>query len=439
MNRKRIENSLKDAVNCAPQLPVEELFTMPYIKMTEHDYITKQIETKKNSNIRQFTTAVACSLLLLVLTIGWYIQNRMPDSIITLDVNPSIEIITNHKDNVISVNALNEDAREIIGDNFSAKTLEDTVELLVSSLVEHNFISTGKNTVLLTVMNNNNKKADEIMTRMGTVINDSLTERNIMPVILSQIIDEEADRAELAKTYHVSEGKMELILDMISDHNELSIDTLVNLSMEELLKLARHYHMDLSKYLSLYNNAIIPAQEDAGDTQKDADKNILEDSKETDQNDSGLNEDNPSEATEDSEANDDLKEDNLDEEDKDYDLFEEKPDEDVREQMDKELDDNDKNSDDDDRDNDDRDNDNPDEDNANDGLIDDSDEDNQDIDKHQGEGDREEDSEAEPDDENAEEEKEIYDNGEGDEEDRVIYGDGEDAEEDTEDSLEDND
>lgn len=63
--------------------------------------------------------ACAAAIAVLLLAAGvwggmYYANNVQVDSIISLDVNPSLEITTNKKDTVLEVKAVNADARAVL-------------------------------------------------------------------------------------------------------------------------------------------------------------------------------------------------------------------------------------------------------------------------------------------------------------------------------------
>lgn len=254
MNRTGIEKALKNAVNSAPELSFEQLAQMPFIRMQEDDYITRQTVVRKTNRIWRYTMATACCLVLMFLISGWYMQNVVA-SIITLDVNPSIEIAVNHKDRVLSVRALNEDASVIIGNSkYKGRSVSDVVPLLMNSLVEHQYINKDKNAILLTVTGDNSKKADVVKDKVNTVIHSSLKAMNVAPTVLSQSLTKEKERTKLAKQYGISEGKLSLIQDIITKDSMYSIKDLADKQIEELLNLANANSTDLSKYLKPEEN-----------------------------------------------------------------------------------------------------------------------------------------------------------------------------------------
>ena len=63
------------------------------------------------------------------------------DSIITLDVNPSLNIIVDAADKVIEVQPLNDDARTVIGDmDFAGSDLDVTVNALIGSMLMNGYL-----------------------------------------------------------------------------------------------------------------------------------------------------------------------------------------------------------------------------------------------------------------------------------------------------------
>ncbi|HWT27813.1 MAG TPA: hypothetical protein VN131_07725 [Mobilitalea sp.] len=250
MKNRQIEKALDRAVNDAPLLSFEKLVEMPYVTMTEHDYITKQEVRKAPVRIGQLSLAAACCLLIIISVSGWFIQNRVQDSTIYLDVNPSIEITTNRKDMVLSVKALNRDAESIVGGiDYKDENLTQTVNMVLDSLVNSNYLNPDKNTILLSIKNRNTEKADSIMNNVDNTIHKSLSAQNINPTILKQVIKSQKDSTALARKYHVSEGKIKLIQAIITKNGRYTIGELAHVSVENLVKLAKENAVDLSSFL----------------------------------------------------------------------------------------------------------------------------------------------------------------------------------------------
>jgi hypothetical protein len=252
MKNRQIEKALQNAVNGAPSIPFAEIAAMPFVRMPEHDAITEQRERKTKVQIKQFVLAAACCLLVLVSMSGWLLQNRMTDSVITLDVNPSIKISMNQRDKVIGLKSLNNDAKEIVRTiDFEGMSIQELVQTLVFAMVEHNYLAPDKNTILLTVSNRKTGKADRILADLDDIVRDSLRSKNIAPTILKQAISKEKKLSELADKYHISEGRMRLIQGIISSSGEFTMDQLVTMNLEQLYRIAKEYNIDLSRFITI--------------------------------------------------------------------------------------------------------------------------------------------------------------------------------------------
>lgn len=246
MNNKAIENSLERALKETPSLNFNDIINTPYVKMREHDFITRQTEPKATNHIRHFAPVFVCCAVLLMCFTGWFVQYRLPDSLITLDVNPSIAIITNKQDHILAVKALNEDARKVldqINDDYS--NLDFIVASIINTIINQGYLINNENVVMISVENNNAEKAEILVSSIKQVIQDSALSQNISPQILQQIVSKDKEQAALAKQYSVSAGKLKLIMEINAALPNYSLNTLASMSMEELLHLALDNDIDL--------------------------------------------------------------------------------------------------------------------------------------------------------------------------------------------------
>jgi len=251
MNTIDIEKSIRNGIGQAPLLDFAKLAATPVVKMTEHDYITRQQTSAKRRPryFRQLSSAVACCAIAVVCYSGWYIQFRAPDSTVALDVNPSIEIVTNRHNQVLSVRALNDDARKIVADlNFDQADLDESVDALVSSMIDQGYLNADRNVVLVSVANKDADKADDLAVAVEHSIKDSASSQDIEPTVLRQTLTETDDEtAALADQYSVSTGKIKLVQEIAASDENLTVDALASKSVTELLQISIEKSVDLNK------------------------------------------------------------------------------------------------------------------------------------------------------------------------------------------------
>jgi hypothetical protein len=250
MNNSAIEKSLARAMNEAPSPDFDNIAYAPITKMTEHDYITRQLESRVRSYYKQYVAIVSfCAVLLLVIT-GWFFQYRMTDSVITLDVNPSIKIVTNRKEKVLSVSALNADAQKVL-DNLdeSSSNLNNSVASIVTSIIQEGYMKDDKNVIMISVENKNSDKAVALVASLRQIVKDSALSQNITPLILKQTFQKDKDENALAEKYHISVGKLRLLQQITGSNKTYSIDKLTSMSMEELIAISKKSKVDLQKII----------------------------------------------------------------------------------------------------------------------------------------------------------------------------------------------
>jgi len=106
----------------------------------------------------------------------------------TMDVNPSIEILSNRLNTVVAVNPLNEDAEQLLKNyKLEKKPLEEVVSELVDLMVLTGYISGGKdNLIKITV---NDPKADQkLVGKVNQVIAAYLENKQIEATIFNQAV-----------------------------------------------------------------------------------------------------------------------------------------------------------------------------------------------------------------------------------------------------------
>lgn len=170
---------------------------------------------------------IIAALLVVAGFIGLIIYNNRTVSTITLDINPSIEINLNKSNKVKSVIALNEDAKDVISKNIKGKSLNDTLNILASNIVEKGYTEDGMVTILLYSKGSvdNNDIQDILRNSFGS----QNTATNI--IVIDNISKEDI---KLAEKYHISVAKAAYVNSIIKENDNLSIDYLINESIRGL-------------------------------------------------------------------------------------------------------------------------------------------------------------------------------------------------------------
>ena len=168
-----------------------------------------------------------------------------PSGYVALDLNPSIEIRTNRLDQVVSVKAVNDDAKELLkGYKLTDHDLEDVLEDMVDLLEDGGYFhNKDKNDILVTVKDG--KAADDTVKRVNAFLEDYMERCQLDTRILDQKIDFDEEIRKAAEKYHVSEGKMALIERLLDGDRTLTAGELAGMRISSLLLYAKEHNISL--------------------------------------------------------------------------------------------------------------------------------------------------------------------------------------------------
>lgn len=184
------------------------------------------------------TLAAACFCMIAVAGGTYTYRNGKVDSVIEIDVNPSVELSVNRKNRVLSAVPLNEDAAEIMAEmDLKGVNLNVAVNAVIGAMVTHGYLDDLDNAILVTVSNDSVSKAASLRSAVVTDIQTSLEENQVEAVVYDQQAVVEEDVKQLADEYGISYGKAYFLKELISQNPSLTMEDmekLAPLTMEEI-------------------------------------------------------------------------------------------------------------------------------------------------------------------------------------------------------------
>ena len=200
--------------------------------------------TKKTTKKRWTTLAAACLALVLLGGGGiFYQQAHAVASVVSLDVNPSIELKVSRSEKVLVCTPLNEDAKAILanmggGADLKGAKLDVAVNAIVGSLVRNGYLSSISSAIMISVEDNDTARAEKLQRELTSTVDGVLQTSEAKASVLTQTLTQDAGLAQQARENSISTGKAALVNRVLALNPALKFDALAKLSVEELKDLA---------------------------------------------------------------------------------------------------------------------------------------------------------------------------------------------------------
>ena len=167
-------------------------------------------------------------------------STNISNAYITIDINPSIEIITGDDGLVAQVNALNDDAALLLLEtNFVGKTVEEVVEAIINLATDMGYIdiAADENAIIITTETENEddklKLEKKIQERIQKVAKAKAFKMQVIKGN-TQVTDEFKARAE---ELGVSIGKLRIVDLALQFDETLTIDVAATMSVKDLNRI----------------------------------------------------------------------------------------------------------------------------------------------------------------------------------------------------------
>ena len=200
--------------------------------------------TRKTTKRRWTALAAACLALALLCGGGvFYQQAHAVASVVSLDVNPSIELKVSKNEKVLACTPLNEDAKAILADmgdgaDLRGAKLDVAVNAIVGSLVRNGYLNSISSAIMISVEDNDTARAEKLQRELTSTVGGVLQTSEARASVLTQTLTQDAGLEQQARENSISTGKAALVNRVLALNSALKFDALAKLSVEELKDLA---------------------------------------------------------------------------------------------------------------------------------------------------------------------------------------------------------
>lgn len=237
MTDQELEARLARAVNQAAPHDLEAILSQCEPHCEEHSGSRegKDIPMTKTKTTRPFPWRALIAACLALAVIGggtgiFYQQANAVTSVISIDVNPSIELRVNKDEKVLSCTPLNEEAHIALAEMNDGRDLEGAklnvaVNAVVGALVRHGYLDGLSSAILVSVEDRDQTRAERMEEELRSAISSILEVEAPNATILSQTVTQDAgynsynsytynshhDDDHHDDDHHISSGKAALV------------------------------------------------------------------------------------------------------------------------------------------------------------------------------------------------------------------------------------
>lgn len=240
MNRREIKQRINRAVRQITPNVYDDVATVPVRKMAAHDHITRQeLPGERSRSVRMFGFAPAfASLAVLFIAIFAWWQFLRIDSVVAVDVNPSIELKLNRLSHVVAVQAYNPEAQSLVeAVPWRFSPVEDVIQRLLGAMKQQGYLQSENSFLMLSYQQDNQSRAEALSRRLNKAVLRLKLQSPEMVYIQRVEIKEIAG---LADDYDVSRGVMQLILKAQIMNPQYSVELLSELDLQTLYWLSEN-------------------------------------------------------------------------------------------------------------------------------------------------------------------------------------------------------
>jgi len=254
MKQENIEKELQEAVQ---NLIPNDLFTRITAELDSKEegakmekVLVSRIENKRTSLGLKTVMQLAAACVALVLLVGgifYYRGNLMVDSLVDLDVNPGIELLTNQKNRVLEAYATNGDGDKVLsGMDLHNVDLQVALNAIVGSMVQQGYMTKDTKGVLVTVQNKDQKKADNLRKLVVKEMEIALSTEDMNAAVFHQVISSQNNNASaFARKNNISLGKAVFVLNLANKARSLDAKELAKMKISEIAKLVADKNIDI--------------------------------------------------------------------------------------------------------------------------------------------------------------------------------------------------
>lgn len=191
-------------------------------------------ETKPAHRTHLLLVTAACFLFFVLFAGTSFHLYYSQTELVSIDINPALEIGFNRFQRVISIQARNSEGEEIINEiDLINKTPEEAVSLLFSAPSLQEYLPKTQG-VIFTVFSTSEKREKELLTSIQTITETELSKHHLSASVECHSVNKEL--VDSAHIYGVTAGKYLYLEELLNTDPKIDIEHFCNQSIGKIKK-----------------------------------------------------------------------------------------------------------------------------------------------------------------------------------------------------------
>lgn len=235
MNKNIIEARISEAFEQETPDIWEKINKNCSKEITFDDKVVEMDTIRKKKGLFATITAIAASFLLILTGTCSFVSNNRVAAIVTIDVNPSVQLDVNKDNEVIDANALNDDAQKILNSlDLDGENLDKAVDKVLGAIVDSGYLGNKENAILISVQNIKNEDFKSLDAMLNDAAKITLASKGVHSNVIVQNVKDNAKNKALAEKLGISEGKAQYINKIAGDNKNVDLKKLSKMNISEL-------------------------------------------------------------------------------------------------------------------------------------------------------------------------------------------------------------
>lgn len=197
-----------------------------------------------------FSSIFVLGILVVAMLLSQSATTEVIASTVTIDINPSVELLLNEDDEIVEINPINEDAKALIEnqEHFKGMNIDTAIRNLIQSAINQGYIMNDDNYILVNVVSENAEKKALVQEKLENAFTRESMRHN-RPLDVRNMVRELSENAkEQAQNMQMSGAKYELVQTILETSNTYTFEELENQSIRALFNILTEQNGDEASF-----------------------------------------------------------------------------------------------------------------------------------------------------------------------------------------------